>query len=129
MFRLAAVTCLFLCLHLQSKGQTPDYENTIHILSHKDSTKIYKEHDLIVIHEKDQYVIEFYIKYGKKVKPHHAIVHSDKPFTNASYVWESDNKAAVKLFDKNSDNEFEVKVWGEEQGSGMEVDENKSKKH
>ncbi len=128
MTKLLTLFCFLLCIYFPSHGQEIKYESTIDILTQSDTNKIEKEHELMVMHENDMYVIEFNIKHGRKIQTHRAKVGSDKHFSKASFIWESENKVAVKLFDPESMDKFELKVWGDKRSTGMQVDTEESDK-
>lgn len=53
---------------------------------------------------------------------HRAYVVTDKVYSRASFVWESDRQVAIQLFNEHSTDVFELKLWGEKRGTGMEVE-------
>ena len=53
---------------------------------------------------------------------HRAYVVTDKVYSRASFVWESDRQVTIQLFNEHSTDVFELKLWGEKRGTGMEID-------
>ena len=101
--------------------QSIRYDHTIPILQDVVPTENHQAKDVFVIHAKDRYTIVFFIKHSGKVNKHIAHVVEDKTFTSASYTWVTPNKIAVRLFDANSNNAFELKVYGDKNGTGMQI--------
>jgi hypothetical protein len=124
MKKMLTLVCFTLCFYLNSQGQDQQYESTIDILPTGEKKDIKNEHDLIVTHHDNRYVIEFNLKHGKKIQTHQASVVTEKYFDKASFKWLSDNKVAIKLSNMNSRDVFELKVLGEKSGTGMEIEIN-----
>lgn len=122
MKKCLTILVLAFCLHFQSMGQDIQYTSTIDILSLADEQTVKGEHDLIVTHDGERYTFEFYVKHGKKIQMHRAYVMTDKVYSRASFVWESDRQVAIQLFNEHSTDVFELKLWGEKRGTGMEVE-------
>ncbi len=123
MKKLIALFSLGIITYLPLKGQEMIYTSTVDIEKQKTTNTITKEHEILVTHDEDYYVIQFNIKHGGKVKTHKASVESDKHFDKASYSWVSKNRVAIKLFSLNSTDEYELKVSGKNKHTtGMEVE-------
>ena len=110
----------YVCLLIQAQGT--NYESTIDVVAESESKTMQKEHDVVVSHENGEYVIEFNIKHGRKIETRRGIVRSEKVFDKASFTWESKNMVAIKLFDTNSMDTFELKLWGEKRSTSMQVE-------
>jgi len=127
MFTRFFLLSFFAVLFSVAQGQEITYTHTVSILNEKDPAAKRKVHDVDVIWFRDNYKIDFYIKYHGKVDLRSARIQTFEFYDKAEYTWENKNKLAIQLINSTTGKKFPFKVWADKNATGMEVDDEQMK--
>ena len=126
--KLFLLVSLMAFLHFSGMAQELRPTDTISIVTKSDMYTIHMIHDVVVIHEPGKYIVEFYINGGENSEKSMGSIHTDKPFDKASYVWETDNKVAIRFIDSRTGNDFNFKLYSYGRSTGMTIEDSEKTK-
>ncbi len=128
MLKIILILGFWSSLPITSNAQTINYKNNTDIIHQKDTTITHHVGDVQVIHTDGWYVIEYYIKLRNKATLLRGKVGSNKTFDKAGYTWETGRKVAVRLYNTETDDAFELKLFGDGNTSGMQIEDSQIEK-
>lgn len=117
------LSLLLFFMTLSAHAQTLAYADTITIpiLTERDTTTRHDFHDVVIVYVDNTYIIDYYTYRDSKIKPYQIVIQTGPLYDKASYTWQTDHQAVIKLIDSESDFTMRFKVWGEGSGPAMEM--------
>ncbi|MBL0007582.1 MAG: hypothetical protein IPP25_10530 [Saprospiraceae bacterium] len=117
------LSLLLFFVTLSMNAQTPAYADTITIpiLTERDTATSHEFHDVVIVYHHNRYIIDYYTYRDSMIWPYQIIIQTGPLYDKASYTWQTDRQAVIKLIDSESDFTMRFKVWGEGGGPAMEM--------
>ena len=81
------------------------FDSEVRIVKKPRKDAVYKDHDVEVIHKKDDYLIYVYRMENDTIKPFRVSMGAKQYFDIALYSWDENNGVAVKLREESTEKE------------------------